>query len=101
MQLQHNQRVIYGNVTPFTDTLRTMIGDIFRLSTNHYSYVSLPPARDTVTGNSGVLAWEGFVYPRGRDITALLPVCGQVLVRNTTPNAQRTSHYIPLLHSAM
>ena len=42
MQLQHNQRVIYGNVTPFTDTLRMVIGDIFRLSTNHYSYVSLP-----------------------------------------------------------
>ena len=45
MQLQHNQRVIYGNATPFTETFRMVINDVFKLSVNHYGYVSSPVHR--------------------------------------------------------
>ena len=40
VQLQHNQRVVYGNSVPFSDTFRMVIDDVFKLATNHYSYVS-------------------------------------------------------------
>ncbi|XP_037083000.1 proteasome activator complex subunit 4B-like isoform X1 [Pollicipes pollicipes] len=39
VQLQHNQRVIFSHVTPLTDTLKVVMEDVLKLSTNRYSYV--------------------------------------------------------------
>ncbi|XP_043232367.1 proteasome activator complex subunit 4B-like isoform X2 [Amphibalanus amphitrite] len=39
VQLQHNQRVVYGNTVPFCETFRMVIHDVFKLAINHYSYV--------------------------------------------------------------